>query len=45
MDDFEGIFEKEINRFICTKCHIKLNYAILYERGKDMVISHEDQTC
>ena len=28
MDDFEGVFEKKISRFIWAKCHIKLNHAI-----------------
>ena len=28
MDDFEGVFEKRISRFIWAKCHIKLNHAI-----------------
>ena len=28
MDDFEGVFEKKISRFIWAKCHIKLNLAI-----------------
>ena len=28
MDDFEGVFEKKICRFVGAKCHIKLIYAI-----------------
>ena len=32
MDDFEGVFEKEISRFIWAKCHIKLNHMpYIYE--------------
>ena len=27
MDDFKGVFEKKICRFIWAECHIKLNYA------------------
>ena len=35
MDDFEGVFEKKICRFVGAKCHIKLIYAIymyIFER-------------
>ena len=28
LDDFEGVFEKKISRFIWAICHIKLNPAI-----------------
>ena len=28
LDDFEGVFEKKVSRFIWAKCHIKLSHAI-----------------
>ena len=28
LDDFEGVFEKKMSRFIWARCHIKLNHAI-----------------
>ena len=33
MDEFEGVFEKEISHFIWAKFHIKLNHAI-YSAGQ-----------
>ena len=53
MDDFEGVFENEISRFIWAKCHIKPNHAIykmsLNSFSQELVInnfgtSHEEQT-
>ena len=39
MDDFEGVFEKKISRFIWAKCHIKLNDAIYMYKLLDLKFS------
>ena len=41
MDDFEGVFEKKICRFVGAKCHIKLIYAIYMVQYA--IIQHFDQ--
>ena len=42
MDDFEGVFEKKICRFIWAKCHIKLSHAIYMYSCSLPPINQED---